>query len=393
MELLKTLFGDPNARKIAELQPIVDRVRGFEPDISALSDEELREKTDEFKKRLGEGETLDDILPEAFATVREAAKRTRNERHFDVQILGGIVMHQGGIAEMRTGEGKTLVATLPTYLNALTGKGVHVVTVNDYLSRRDAVWMGQVYAFLGLTIGVVNGDASYLYDAAHQELDAMRDQTGSFRVFYEFLRPCTRREAYAADITYGTNNEFGFDYLRDNISYEAKDLRQRESGHHFAIVDEIDSILIDEARTPLIISAPAQESESLYGTFAAISQKLSEGEDYTIDEKLKAVQITDAGITRAEKLLGVENIYTEKGTKYVHHLETALRAKALFIKDREYVVKDGGVMIVDEFTGRLQPGRRWSEGLHQAIEAKEGVKVEQESRTMASITFQNYFKL
>ena len=391
MELLKTLFGDPNARKIAELQPIVDRVRGFEPDISALSDEELREKTDEFKKRLGEGETLDDILPEAFATVREAAKRTRNERHFDVQILGGIVMHQGGIAEMRTGEGKTLVATLPTYLNALTGKGVHVVTVNDYLSRRDAVWMGQVYAFLGLTIGVVNGDASYLYDAAHQELDAMRDQTGSFRVFYEFLRPCNRPDAYRADITYGTNNEYGFDYLRDNISYDAKDLRQRE--HAFAIVDEIDSILIDEARTPLIISAPSADAEKLYDTFAAIARAMEEGKDYTIDEKLKAIQITDDGINRAEKALGVENIYTEKGMKYVHHLETAVRAKALYQRDREYVVREGQVVIVDEFTGRLQPGRRWSEGLHQAIEAKEGTKIQEESRTMASITFQNYFKL
>ena len=295
---------------------------------------------------------------------------------------------------MKTGEGKTLVATLPTYLNALTGKGVHVVTVNDYLSRRDAVWMGQVHAFLGLSVSVINNDSSYLYDKeqkASEEDATLAGEIGAFRVMYEFLRPSTRRQAYEADITYGTNNEFGFDYLRDNIAYNAIDLRQRE--HNFAIVDEIDSILIDEARTPLIISAPSADSESLYATFAGIAGKLTLDIDYTIDEKLKAIQITDEGITRAEKILGIENIYTEKGVKYVHHLETAIRAKALFLRDREYVVKDGEVVIVDEFTGRFQPGRRWSEGLHQAIEAKENVRVQQESRTMASITFQNYFKL
>ncbi|OGZ07163.1 MAG: preprotein translocase subunit SecA [Candidatus Lloydbacteria bacterium RIFCSPLOWO2_01_FULL_50_20] len=401
MEFIKNIFGNPAQKALKKLDPLVAAINALEPEYIRLLDKEFAEKTATFKDRLAAGahstgsgqETLDDILPEAFALVREAARRTLGQRHYDVQLLGGIILHRSGIAEMRTGEGKTLVATLPVYLNALEGKGVHIITVNDYLSRRDAAWMGEIYAFLGLSVGVINHDSSYLYDPAQKASDQERDEMGSFRVFYEFLRPCTRRESYAADITYGTNNEFGFDYLRDNISYEAKDLRQRESGHHFAIVDEVDSILIDEARTPLIISAPAQDSESLYGTFAEIAAKLSGGEDFTIDEKLKAVQITDAGVTKAEKLLGIENIYTEKGTKYVHHLETAVRAKALFLRDREYVVKDNGVVIVDEFTGRLQPGRRWSEGLHQAIEAKEGVKVEQESRTMASITFQNYFKL
>lgn len=391
MELLKKIFKTEGEKEIKRLWPIVETINSHESEIKKLSDAELVAKTTEFKKRLSEGETLDDILPEAFAVVREASWRTLGQRHYDVQLLGGIILHKGIIAEMKTGEGKTLVATLPTYLNALTEKGVHIVTVNDYLSSRDAVLMGQIHAFLGLSVGVINHDSSYLYDKTQIASDDMRDETGTFRVFHEFLRPVTRREAYAADITYGTNNEFGFDYLRDNISYEAKELRQRE--FNFAIVDEIDSILIDEARTPLIISAPAQDSESLYATFASIAQKLHDPEDFTIDEKLKAVQITDEGITKAEKLLGIENIYTEKGIKYVHHLETAVRAKALFLKDREYVVKNGEVIIVDEFTGRLQPGRRWSEGLHQAIEAKEGVKVQQESRTMASITFQNYFKL
>ena len=391
MKLLNKLFKSEGEKELQRIFPIVEKINAFESAMKALSDEALTAKTAEFKKRLREGETLNDILPEAFAVVREGSLRTLGQRHYDVQLLGGIILHNGMIAEMKTGEGKTLVATLPTYLNALTEKGVHIVTVNDYLSSRDAVSMGQIHAFLGLTVGVINHDSSYLYDKTQVGSDEARDETGSFRVFHEFLRPSTRREAYAADITYGTNNEFGFDYLRDNISYEAKDLRQRE--FNFAIVDEIDSILIDEARTPLIISAPAQDSESLYATFAAIATKLSVPEDFTVDEKLKAVQITDEGINKAEQLLGVENIYTEKGIKYVHHLETAIRAKALFLKDREYVVKGDEVVIVDEFTGRLQPGRRWSEGLHQAIEAKEGVKVQNESRTMASITFQNYFKL
>jgi len=330
------------------------------------------------------------------------------QRHFDVQIMGGIVMHRGGIAEMRTGEGKTLVATLPTYLNALGGNGVHVVTVNDYLSRRDAVWMGQIYNFLGLSVGCINTDNSYIYDEQHKEIesgdknqasenlnfkeeDKTRDELGSFKVVHEFLRPVTRGESYGADITYGTNNEFGFDYLRDNIAYEKGEIRQRE--FNFAIVDEIDSILIDESRTPLIISAPAEESENLYQTFAGIASNLKDGEDYEVDEKLKAITLNDSGIEKAEKALGVENIYTDKGIKYVHHLETAVRAKALFTLDKEYVIRDGSIVIVDEFTGRMQPGRRWSEGLHQAIEAKEGVKVQRESRTFASVTFQNYFRM
>ena len=391
VKFLDKIFGTESEKTLKKLEPLVTTINSHEAALGSLSDEELRGKTVQFRERLTAGETLNDLLPEAFAVVREASRRSLGQRHYDVQLLGGIILHQGGIPEMRTGEGKTLVATLPVYLNALSGKGVHVVTVNDYLSRRDAVWMGQIYSFLGLSVGVINHDSSYLYDPAQKAHDADRDETGSFRVFYEFLRPCTRPESYRADVTYGTNNEFGFDYLRDNISYEGGELRQRE--YNYAIVDEIDSILIDEARTPLIISAPSQESESLYGTFAAIAAKMNETEDYTVDEKLKAVQITEAGVNKAEKLLGIENIYTEKGIKYVHHLESSVRAKALFIKDREYVVKDGQVIIVDEFTGRLQPGRRWSEGLHQAIEAKEGARVEQESRTMASITFQNYFKL
>lgn len=391
MELLKKWFGSDEEREVKKLLPLVVKVNSFSEEYAALADDALAAKTVEFRERLTKGETLDDLLPEAFSAVREAARRTLGQYHYDEQIIGGIILHRGMIPEMKTGEGKTLVATLPTYLNALSGKGVHVVTVNDYLSRRDAVWMGQIHSFLGLSVAVINHESSYLYDPTQRALDEARDETGSFRVFYEFLRPCTRREAYHADITYGTNNEFGFDYLRDNISYDARELRQRD--FNYAIVDEIDSILIDEARTPLIISAPARESESLYATFAAIASKLNETEDYTIDEKLKAVQITDAGITKAEQILGIDNIYTEKGVKYVHHLETAVRAKALFVRDREYVVRDDEVVIVDEFTGRLQPGRRWSEGLHQAIEAKEGVRVQQESRTMASVTFQNYFKL
>ncbi len=387
----KSLFGDPSSAMLKAAAPVVEAVNTLEEEYRRLSDEALREKTHHFRNRLSAGDTLEDILPEAFAAVREVAARTVKLRPFDVQLIGGYVLHNRGIAEMKTGEGKTLVATLPAYLNALTNRGVHVVTVNDYLARRDAVWMGQVYAALGLSVGVINGNESYRYDPGHKEVDAMRDEEGSFRIFYEFLRPSTRREAYEADITYGTNSEFGFDYLRDNISYKPEDLRQR--GHAYAIVDEIDSILIDEARTPLIISAPTQESEDLYRTFARIASQLKPEEDFTVDEKLKAIQLTDQGIEHAETLLGIDNIYTEKGIKYVHHLETAVRAKALFRRDKEYVVKGGEVIIVDEFTGRLQPGRRWSEGLHQAIEAKEGVAVQKESRTFASITYQNYFRL
>ena len=357
------------------------------------TDDELAHITIEFKERLAKGETLDALLPEAFAAVREASVRTLGQRHFDVQLIGGYVLHNRAIAEMRTGEGKTLVATLPAYLNALNGKGVHVITVNDYLARRDAVWMGQIYNALGLSVGVINHDSAYLYDPKHNDKDAERDELGSFKVVHEFLRPAMRSEAYAADITYGTNNEYGFDYLRDNLEYDVRTLRQRD--HHFAIVDEVDSILIDEARTPLIISGPAKDAEDLYTTFASlvVSFKEGEGADYTIDEKQRAVVISDSGVEKAEKALGVENLYAEGGAKYAHHLESAVKAKALFQRDKEYVVKDGKIVIVDEFTGRLQPGRRWSEGLHQAIEAKEGVAIEKESQTYASITFQNYFRM
>ncbi|MFA5830461.1 MAG: preprotein translocase subunit SecA [Candidatus Paceibacterota bacterium] len=391
MQFLKKIFGDENAKALKKIHPIIDAINSLEEEIQKLPPEAFSERTASFRKRLDEGETEDDILPEAFALVREAAKRTLGERHYDVQLVGGIVLHQGKISEMRTGEGKTLVATLPAYLNALSGQGVHVVTVNDYLARRDAVWMGQVFSYLGVSAAVINHDTSYIYDPKHKESDEKRDEVGGFKVIYDFLRPCSRQEAYAADITYGTNSEFGFDYLRDNIAYTPQSLVQR--GYHYALVDEIDSILIDEARTPLIISSSTTESEDLYVTFANIARHLNETEDYEVDEKLKAITLTDSGITKAEKSLGVENIYTEKGIKYVHHLETAVRAKALFHKDKEYVVKDNEVMIVDEFTGRVQPGRRWSEGLHQAIEAKEGAKIEKESKTVASITYQNYFRL
>ena len=391
MNLLKKIFGDANAKALKNLEPIVARVNELEKDCEKLTNDELRAKTNEFKSRLKNGESLDDILPEAFAAVREAAKHTLNQRHFDVQIMGGIVLHRGGIAEMKTGEGKTLVATLPAYLNALLGKGAHLITVNDYLARRDAVWMGQVYNALGLSVGCITHDSSFLYDPEHTSKDKERDILGGFKVVHEFLRPCSRKEAYGADITYGTNNEFGFDYLRDNMAYSSGQVSQRE--HHFAIVDEIDSILIDEARTPLIISAPDEESGELYKTFAKITPRLSEGTDYAVDEKMKAVSITEAGIEKVEKILGVSDIYSEKGIRYVHQIEQALRAKVLFLRDRDYVVKHGEVIIVDEFTGRLMPGRRWSEGLHQAVEAKEGVPVQKESRTLATITFQNYFRM
>ncbi len=390
MSFLDRFFGQSYEKELTSIAPLIPRIGAFEASLTPLTNDELKAKTVSFKERLAKGESLDDLLPEAFATVREASRRTLGQRHYDVQLIGGIILHHGKITEMRTGEGKTLVGTLPGYLNALTGKGVHVVTVNDYLARRDAAWMGQVYAALGLSVGIINNNGSYMYDAGHTDKDALRDAEGSFKVVYEFLRPVSRKEAYDADITYGTNNEFGFDYLRDNIEYEMSALRQRE--HAFAIVDEIDSILIDEARTPLIISAPTRQSEDLYGQFAAIAAQLTPTEDYMMDEKLRSISLTDAGVHRVETMLGVGNIYTEKGIKYVHHLETAVRARALYHKDKEYVVRDGEVIIVDEFTGRMQPGRRWSDGLHQAVEAKEGVFVREESRTFASITFQNYFR-
>ncbi len=411
MGIISSIFGTSSSRQIKTYKAIVDKINGFEPEIQALSDAELKAKTAYFKEKIkekvGSGKDvkdksasfaeeaaiLNEILPEAFAVVREASRRTLGQRHYDVQLIGGIILHEGKITEMKTGEGKTLVATLPTYLNALTGKGIHVVTVNDYLSRRDGSWMGQIYHALGLSTGVVNDQASYIYDPTQttSEQQKEEDEVGSYKVGYEFLKTCSKREAYHADITYGTNNQFGFDYLRDNIEHSPNELRLRD--FNYAIVDEVDSILIDEARTPLIISAPTAESGSIYGTFAQIANKLEKEKHFTVDEKFKTIAMTQEGIDKAEELLGVSNIYTEGGIKYVHHLETAVRAKALYLKDVEYILKDGQVMIVDPSTGRLQPGRRWSEGLHQAIEAKEGVKVQQESRTYASITFQNFFRM
>ncbi|MFZ2150199.1 MAG: preprotein translocase subunit SecA [Minisyncoccia bacterium] len=391
MSLFSTMFGDESAKFIKKISPIVAKINSLELDISALKDEDFPKKTEEFKDRLAKEETLDSLLPEAFALVREAAKRNLKERHYDVQLVGGIALHSGKIAEMRTGEGKTLVAVLPAYLNALSGEGVHIVTVNDYLSRIGAVLMGQVYNFLGLSVGVINSqNVSYLYDSKHTEEDRMRDQVGEFKILYDFLKPCTRKEAYLADITYGTNHEYGFDYLRDNLATSINDLVQR--GHSYAVVDEVDSILIDEARTPLIISSQSGDSGDFYVKFYQIAKQLKRDTDFEVDEKLRAVTLTDEGITKAEQLLGISNIYTEKGIKYVHHLETAVKAQALFERDKDYVVKEGEVVIVDPFTGRLQPGRRWSEGIHQAIEAKEGVKIEKETRSSGSITFQNYFR-
>ena len=391
MAILESLFGDSKNKFARSVRSVVAEVASYEDELKTLADSAFPEKTLNLKERFKNGQTLDELLPEAFALVREASRRTLGQRHYDVQIIGGIALHQGNIAEMRTGEGKTLVATLPVYLNALAGRGVHVVTVNDYLSRRDAVWMSQVYHFLGLSVGVINSqNVSYVYDPTHTEKQTEQEGVSVYKVVYDFLRPASRREAYNADITYGTNNEYGFDYLRDNLATRAENLVQRE--HYYAVVDEIDSILIDEARTPLIVSSDSEESGSFYKTFSDIASQLIAEEDFTVDEKRKAISLTDAGISKAEAKLGISNIYTEKGIKYVHHLETAVRAKALFVRDRDYVVKDGEVIIVDPFTGRMQPGRRWNEGLHQAIEAKESVKIQKETRTSASITFQNYFK-
>ncbi|MFH1181310.1 MAG: preprotein translocase subunit SecA [bacterium] len=395
MSILSKIFGDANGKYLKTLSLIIKKINSFESNLESFSDEKLKEKTLELKEKLSGGQASDNILPEAFALVREAAKRTLGQRHFDVQLMGGIVLYEGKIAEMKTGEGKTLTATLPLYLNALTGKGCHLVTVNDYLSRRDAVWMGQIFHVLGLSVGCLNHENSFLYDPEFkkpaEEKEKKRDELGGFYVVDDFLKPCSRREAYLADITYGTNNEFGFDYLRDNLAYDALQRSQRDL--NYAIVDEVDSILIDEARTPLIISAPDTESSKWYQEFARIIPRLDAKTDYEIDEKMKAVTLTEAGINKIEKILGGGNIYEEKGIKYLHHLEQALRAEALFRKDRDYVVKNGEVVIVDEFTGRLMPGRRWSGGLHQAIEAKEGVRVQPESLTLASVTFQNYFRL
>ncbi len=402
--VIAKVFGTKNEREIKRLLPQVEAIGALEPAVQKLSDEELRAKTGEFRKRIQErialipdepdadpdrlkqiederrkaiNEALDEILAEAFAVVREGGRRVLNMRHFDVQLIGGMVLHQGKIAEMKTGEGKTLVATLPVYLNALSGRGVHVVTVNDYLAKRDSEWMGKLYTFLGLTVGVI------VHDLDDQQ----------------------RRDAYAADVTYGTNNEFGFDYLRDNMKFDLHDCVQR--GHNFAIVDEVDSILIDEARTPLIISGASEESTDKYARVNRIIPKLEKGEeiegppgepaeltgDYVIDEKHRNITVSDEGWEKVEELLGIGNIADPENWALKHHVETAIKAHALYRRDVEYVVKEGEVIIVDEFTGRLMPGRRWSDGLHQAVEAKENVKIERENQTLATITFQNYFRM
>ncbi len=360
---LTKIFGSKNERVLKLIQPIVDRINSFEPDIQKLDDAGLAAKTVEFRERFAKGESLDDLLPEAFAATREAAKRVIGERHYDVQLIGGVVLHQGKIAEMKTGEGKTLCSTLAVYLNALSGKGVHVVTVNDYLASRDSEWMGAIYRFLGLTTGTI--------------VHGMNDEE--------------RQEAYNADVTYGTNNEFGFDYLRDNMKFDIKDYCQRD--FNFAIVDEVDSILVDEARTPLIISGPADISTELYHSVDKLIPRFKKDEHYSLDEKARTVSMTEEGVALGEQLLKVENLYDPKNIEYLHHLNQGLKAHLLFQNDVDYLVKDGEVVIVDEFTGRTMPGRRYSDGLHQALEAKEGVKVEQENQTLASITFQNYFRL
>ncbi len=393
MSILTKIFGDPNEKIVSSIRPTVDKINSLEDSISKLSDDELKNKTAEFKARLGDCSALskeerqaklDDILPEAFAVIREAAKRKIGQRHFDVQLIGGVVLHRGQIAEMKTGEGKTLVATAPLYLNSLTGLGVQLVTVNDYLSKVGAGWNAPIFAFLGLTTGVIVNYAQFVYDPEYID-ESQYDER------LKHLRPCTRKEVYACDIVYGTNNEFGFDYLRDNMVPELKDKVQR--GFHYAIVDEVDSILIDEARTPLIISGQAEESTDKYFKFADLVKRLKENEDYNVDEKMRAATLTEEGLTKMESFLGIGNIYVEKGISEVHHIEQALRAQVLFKEGRDYVVKEGEIIIVDEFTGRLMPGRRYSEGLHQAIEAKEGVKVQRESQTLATVTFQNYFRM
>src|SRR5256712_2047941 len=363
--LARKIFGSANDRRVRKYQPRVDAINALEQELEALSDEALRARTEEFRRQYAEGTSLDDLLVPAFATVREASKRTLGQRHFDVQLIGGMVLHEGRIAEMKTGEGKTLVATLPVYLNALAGKGVHVVTVNDYLARRDAEWMGQIYSFLGLSVGVV--------------VTAVEPQTPE------------RRAAYNADITYGTNSEFGFDYLRDNMVVSLDQTVMREL--NYAIVDEVDNILIDEARTPLIISGQGQESTDMYVQFARWAPRLKHEVDYTVEEKTRTVILTEAGIEKLEQLAGVKNIYDENNLDLTRYMENAIKAQIIFKRDKDYIVKDGEVMIVDEFTGRQMPGRRYSEGLHQAIEAKEGVKVQRENHTLATITYQNFFRL
>ena len=362
-KILDRILRAGEGRKLKQIEAIAQEVNDLEPKFQAMSDEELRELTVSYRARLADGETLDDLMVEAFATIREAARRTLGQRHYDVQLMGGAALHLGNIAEMKTGEGKTLVSTLAAYLNALTGRGVHVVTVNDYLAERDSEWMGRVHRFLGLSVGVILGQ----------------------------MNSVDRRAAYACDITYGTNNEFGFDYLRDNMAWQPVELVQR--GHNFAIVDEVDSILIDEARTPLIISGPADEANEFYAQFARIVTQLKRDEHYDVDEKKRTVGVSELGITRVEELLKIDNLYSPEHTPLIGFLNNALKAKELFRKDRDYIVKDGEVLIVDEHTGRVLHGRRYSEGMHQSIEAREGVKINQENQTLATITLQNYFRL
>src|ERR1700693_6026067 len=361
--IIKKIVGSKNERELKKLWPIVERIGAREPELQKLSDDQLRDKTSQFKERHARGESLDALLPEAFAVCREAGKRALGMRHFDVQLIGGMVLNSGKIAEMKTGEGKTLVATLPAVLNALEGRGVHIVTVNDYLARRDAEWMSPLFKALGLTVGVIVHD----------------------------LDDVQRRAAYAADLTYGTNNEFGFDYLRDNMKYDLASCVQR--GHQFDIVDEVESILIDEARTPLIISGPSEESTDKYAKIDKIIPKLIQDIDYTLDEKHRTATLTEEGVSKTEKLLGLGNMYDPAHMESIHHVYQALHAHTLYKNDVDYVIKNGEVIIVDEFTGRQMPGRRWSDGLHQAVEAKEGVKIERENQTLATITFQNYFRM
>jgi len=390
MGIITKIFGDANEKYLKKLEPIVKKINSLEPEFEKFSTPQLKEKTNELKERLKKGEKLGDILPEAFALVREAGKRTLNQCHFDVQLIGGIVLHQGKIAEMKTGEGKTLAATLPLYLNALTGKGVHLITVNDYLTKRDTIWMGQIYDLLGLSVGCIVHDAAFLYDSEFKEKDQIRDKLGSFKVIEDFLRPISRREAYLADITYGTNNEFGFDYLRDNMAYDLSQQVQR--GFNYAIVDEVDSILIDQARTPLIISIPTEDVSEKYNKFAKLISILKEKEDYVLDEKIRVPTFTESGQEKIIKHLAFDP-WVENDVPTTHQLEAALKARTLFRRDRDYIVKDGQIIIVDELTGRIMPGRRWSGGLHQAIEAKEGVNIQPESLTFATITFQNLFRM
>ena len=392
VSVLHKLIGDTNEKALKKIRPIVDEINDLEADVQELTDTQLREKTDEFRARLAGKETLDDLLPECFAVVREAAQRHLGQRHYDVQLIGGVALHKGQIAEMKTGEGKTLVATLPIYLNALTGKGVHLVTVNDYLARRDPVWMGPIYHALGLSVGCLQHDSSYVFDPEVDESAPSSSLSkGGVQEGMKFLRPVNRAEAYAADVTYGTNNEFGFDYLRDNMALEPSQRVLREL--NFAIVDEVDNILIDEARTPLIISGPAEEPVQHYYTFAKLAPRLQQEEDYTIDDRTQAISMTQEGIAKMERWTNVANLYEPENFHLVHYIENALSANISKKRDKDYVVRDGEVVIVDEFTGRLQFGRRWSDGLHQAVEAKEGITIQRESITYATITLQNYFRM